>query len=102
MVLLSRSPTLLTPAKKIEKMIETSNHLVNLLKESFDSGLYLKETGELVGTISLNKFHGSEKELDYVEIGFGIGEAYQGNGYATEAAKTVVTWGIEKITRALF
>ncbi len=91
------APTISTATKEIEIMSEKSNRQVNLLKESFDSGLYLKETGELVGTISLNKFHGPEKELDYVEIGFGIGEVYQGNGYATEATKTVVAWGLKRL-----
>jgi RimJ/RimL family protein N-acetyltransferase len=90
-------PTLETAAKEIEVMIQKSNREVNLLKESFDSGVYLKETGELIGTISLNKFHGPEEELDYVEIGYGIGEAYQNNGYATEAAKAAVKWGLKRL-----
>lgn len=90
-------PTLETAVKEIEVMIEKSNREVNLLKESFDSGVFLKETGELVGTISLNKFHGPEEELDYVEIGFGIGETYQDNGYATEAAKAAVKWGLKRL-----
>ncbi|MFM9329154.1 GNAT family N-acetyltransferase [Paenibacillus mesotrionivorans] len=90
-------PTLESAAKEIRVMQEKASRKINLLKESFDTGVYLKESGSLIGTVSLNKFHGPEDELEFVEIGFGIGEAYQGNGYATEAAKTAVVWGLDRL-----
>lgn len=86
-----------TAINDIKTMHQKSTYDINLYKESFDTGIYMKETGELVGTISLSKFHGPEEELDHVEIGYGIGEAYQNNGYATEAAKATVIWGLKKL-----
>lgn len=85
-----------TAINDIKSMHYKSKYEINLLKESFDAGIYMKGTGELVGTISLNKFHG-EEELEHVEIGYGIGEAYQNNGFATEAAIAAVTWGLERL-----
>ena len=69
---------------------------INLLTEKAGCGvaIVLKKTGQLIGSISLSKFHGPEDELDYVEIGYHMGEAYQGNGYATEAAIAAVEWGL--------
>ncbi len=90
-------PTLESAAKEIEVMQEKASREVNLLMESFDTGVYLKQSGSLIGTVSLNKFHGPEDELEFVEIGFGIGEAYQGHGYATEAAKAAVVWGLGRL-----
>ncbi len=90
-------PTLESVTKEIGIMQEKAFRGVNLLKESFDTGVYLKQSGRLIGTVSLNKFHGPEDELEFVEIGFGIGEAYQGHGYATEAAKAAVLWGLDRL-----
>jgi RimJ/RimL family protein N-acetyltransferase len=90
-------PTLESAAKEIGVMQAKARRRVNLLQESFDTGVYLKQTGGLLGTVSLNKFHGPEDELEFVEIGFGIGRAYQGNGYATEAAKAAVSWGLDRL-----
>lgn len=90
-------PTLESVTKEIRVMQEKAFRGVNLLKESFDTGVYLKQSGSLIGTVSLNKFHEPEDELEFVEIGFGIGEAYQGKGYATEAAKSAVLWGMNRL-----
>ncbi|WP_150270870.1 GNAT family N-acetyltransferase [Paenibacillus tepidiphilus] len=90
-------PTLESAAREIEEMQEKSRREIHLLREAFDSGVYLKETGELIGTVSLNKFHGPEEELEHVEIGYGIGEAYQCRGYATEAAIAAVRWGLMRL-----
>ncbi len=49
----------------------------------------LKTTGELVGAITL-----IEKRIHLrAEIGYWIGHAYWGNGYATEATKAIIEWG---------
>ncbi|WP_151734382.1 GNAT family N-acetyltransferase ['Paenibacillus yunnanensis' Narsing Rao et al. 2020] len=90
-------PTLASAAREIREMQEKSKRRIDLLREAFDSGLYLKATGELIGTVSLNKFHGPEEELEHVEIGYGIGEAYQCRGYATEAAGAAVRWGLLRL-----
>lgn len=45
-------------------------------------------TGTIIGNLS---FKGISEE-GTVEIGYGIAEDYQGNGYATEAVSAVVRW----------
>jgi RimJ/RimL family protein N-acetyltransferase len=47
--------------------------------------------GVQVGAISIRWPH---KGLG--ELGYGVAPAYQGNGYATEAAKRVIHWGFEE------
>ncbi len=89
-----------TARKDIEIMNNQSGYVVNILQEPFDMGLYLKDSGDFIGTVSLSKFHGPQEELDYVEVGYGIGEAYQNKGYATEAAKAAVTWGLKRLEEA--
>jgi ribosomal-protein-alanine N-acetyltransferase len=53
----------------------------------------LKTTKELIGAISLN--------IDITTkagcLGYWLGENYWGNGYATEAARTVVKYGFETL-----
>jgi len=85
--------------KEIQKRMEVCSHKVNLLKDDFGLGIALKDTGELIGFIGLSKFHGPEEELENVEIGYQIGEAYQGKGYATEATKAAVQWGLIELKR---
>ena len=49
----------------------------------------LKTTGELIGAITL-----IEKRIHLrAEIGYWIGRAYWGNGYATEATKAIIQFG---------
>jgi len=83
--------------QEINAMQRKGTQEINILKESLDLGLFLKTTGEFVGTVSLNKFHGPDDELEYVEVGFGVAESHQNKGYATEATKTVVKWGLKKL-----
>lgn len=47
-----------------------------------------KETGELIGCISLS----NNKEQRSGEIGYWIGKRYWGNGYCTEAAKELIAF----------
>lgn len=65
----------------------------------YNWGIELKESGELIGSISANKF---ENDYECYEIGYALGRKYWGNGYATEALKSVVEFlvrdvGIRKI-----
>jgi RimJ/RimL family protein N-acetyltransferase len=83
--------------KEIENNIATWSRKVNLLKDDCGLAVVLKETGNLIGFVGISKFHGPEDELKDIEIGYHIGEAYQGNGYGTEAAKAAVEWGFARL-----
>ena len=65
----------------------------------FDEGdgvtfaITMRETGELVGAISLrmaNRFHRAE-------MGYWIGKPYWGKGYCTEAVKAVIAYGFDEM-----
>jgi RimJ/RimL family protein N-acetyltransferase len=70
---------------------------INLLKSPFSLGIVLKQTGELIGQIHLSKFHGPDNELEDVEVGWNILAAHQNKGYATEAAKAAIEWGLNEL-----
>jgi Acetyltransferases, including N-acetylases of ribosomal proteins len=82
--------------KVIQDSIAVWSRPVNILKDLCGFGIVLKETGELIGNVDLVKCRGDEI-LDYVNIGYQIGEKHQGKGYATEAVKTAVQWGFERL-----
>ena len=82
---------------EIIKRAGVCSHKINLLNDDFGLGIVLKATGELIGFLGLSKFHGPEEELENIELGYHIGEAYQGKGYATEAVKTAVQWGLSEL-----
>ena len=54
----------------------------------------LKETGECIGQIAY--FYVDSKN-NFAEIEYCIGAAFQGRGYATEAAKAVIAYGFDRI-----
>jgi RimJ/RimL family protein N-acetyltransferase len=51
--------------------------------------IVLKETKEIIGSTS---FHGVPDAAGMMEIGLGIEEPFQGNGYAKEALKGMWNW----------
>jgi len=51
----------------------------------------LIETGELIGHVGLSEIP------EGIEIGFAIGEEYQGRGYATEAVSGMIRWAVERL-----
>jgi ribosomal-protein-alanine N-acetyltransferase len=51
--------------------------------------IVLKETKEIIGSTS---FHGVPDAAGMMEIGLGIEEPFQGNGYAKEALKGMWSW----------
>lgn len=82
--------------KEIEKNIETWSRRVNILKDDCSLAVTEKESGRLCGFVGVSKFHGTE-ELKAVEIGYHIGEAFQGRGYGTEAAGAATEWGLKRL-----
>ena len=91
-------PTLDDIIKSINSDIDRFRNEVNIIK-GVGRGIYLKKTSELIGNIGIGKFHGPDEELEYVEVGFDIGEAYQNKGYATEATKAIVAWGFTQLRK---
>lgn len=81
--------------EKIARNSEAWSRKIDLLRDDCTLGITLKDTGELIGTIGIAKFHDTE-ELDDLEIGYQVSEAYQGKGYCTEAAKATVAWGFAR------
>ncbi len=69
----------------------------DLLAKPLALAVNLRETGEMIGGISLSKFHGPEEELEDVEVGWRICEAHQNKGYATEAAKAAIPWAFDHL-----
>ena len=51
--------------------------------------LFLRETDEMVGAILLKPLPGSEQ----IEVGWHLGRAHWGNGYATEAGRAALDYG---------
>ena len=74
---------------QIEKNIEIWSRRIDITKDQFYFAIEEKNTGKLVGSVQVSRYHGKKKLKDY-EVGFDIGEAYQNKGYATEATKDFV------------
>jgi ribosomal-protein-alanine N-acetyltransferase len=55
-------------------------------------GITLRESGQLIGTIGFSEF-----QLDHAsgEVGYALGPAHWGRGYATEALRAVLDAGFE-------
>ena len=61
--------------------------------DSYNWGIELEKTGDLIGSISANK---AEKIDKCYEIGYAIGRKFWRNGYATESLKAVVEFLINE------
>lgn len=57
-------------------------------------GVFIKETGKLIGRCGIQPI--TWEKADEIELGYLIAEDYQGNGYATEAAKAILTIAFEE------
>ena len=78
--------------KGIAENMELWSRKLNILEDHFDFAVVLKETGEYIGNVGISK-----AQREDAEIGYGICEAHQGNGYATEAVKAAVAWGFARL-----
>jgi [ribosomal protein S5]-alanine N-acetyltransferase len=59
---------------------------------SYEFAITDKETGELFGAIAVS----NNKRFNQGEIAYWIGEPYWGNGYATEAAQSILQFAFEE------
>jgi RimJ/RimL family protein N-acetyltransferase len=68
-------------------------HYDNFMSDiSYEFAITDKETGELFGAIALS----NNKRFNQGEIAYWIGESYWGNGYATEAAQSILQFAFEE------
>lgn len=79
---------------ELHKNIEETKSIIEKWINEYESGSYnwiveLKETNELIGSISVVKNH---KENLNCEVGYCYGSKYWGKGYATEALKVVINY----------
>lgn len=69
------------------------NHYDHFMTDkSYEFAVTDKETGELYGAIALS----NNKRFNQGEIAYWIGEPYWGNGYATEAAQSIIRFAFEE------
>ena len=83
----------------VEKSVSTWNGKVNILKDECALAIVLKESNELIGNVGIAWRNRPEVNLNGLEIGYSIGEAHQGNGYATEAAKAAIKWAFDELKK---
>jgi ribosomal-protein-alanine N-acetyltransferase len=82
------------PAEDLRDFLPVYARIVDERAASDGWGIWLAldpSERSLVGDIG---FKGPPDDLDTVEIGYSILPAFQGRGYATEAARALVTWGL--------
>jgi ribosomal-protein-alanine N-acetyltransferase len=63
--------------------------------EGIRLGLFLKETGRLIGTCGFNALH--KRRANYGEIGYDLTPASWGHGYMTEALAALQDYGFQKL-----
>jgi len=78
--------------KAYSEMLNTMLNLNGREEWGAEWAINLK-TGLVVGGIC---FKGAPNSEGVVEIGYGIDEAYQGKGYATEAVRGIVNWALKQ------
>jgi len=83
--------------EQIERNTEIWSRGIDITKDQFYFAIEEKDTGKLVGSVQVSKYHG-KKELKDFEVGFDIGEAYQNKGYATEATKGILKWAFQMLS----
>jgi ribosomal-protein-alanine N-acetyltransferase len=82
------------PAEDLRDFLPVYGQIVDQLAARQGWGIWLMlESSEntLVGDIG---FKGAPDALHTAEIGYSVLQAFQGRGYATEAARALVAWGL--------
>jgi len=80
---------------QIKENMENWNKRVSVLNGG-GLAMVLKETGELIGSVSVGRSTRPDVHLDGLEMGYFVTEAHQGKGYATEGAKAALEWVINR------
>lgn len=82
--------------KNVENSIGYINFCLESYKkeDSYQWGIELKETGELIGNISVIRI---DEKPEAVELGYVIGRGFWGNGYTAEAVKSVISFLFEEV-----
>lgn len=79
--------------------VKETERYIKLLQKKYtagvfnDWGLIHKESGKFIGTCGFTSF---DHQNNTAEIGYVLAKPYWGNGFAAEAAKTVMEFGFEK------
>lgn len=78
---------------------ESQEVLEDILMNEYTFAVVLKETGKVIGDISLMPYSESRfPENEYQgEIGFWLGYPYWGNGYIAEACRRIIQYGFEQL-----
>lgn len=80
-------------APEVKKYIERQNSLKPFeLNKCFDLGIELKKESKIIGLVSMIR-----KNHKQSQVGWALNIEYRGNGYATEAARALVTYGFDKL-----
>ncbi|WP_426355295.1 GNAT family N-acetyltransferase [Exiguobacterium sp. R-39] len=89
--------TPLVLAQTYENGPELENHLIGLAENPallhWGSWLVIRKDGNIIGDIG---FKGLPSANQTVEIGYGLLDCYQNNGYATEAVAALVAWALSR------
>jgi RimJ/RimL family protein N-acetyltransferase len=80
-------------AAEVKKHIELQNSLQPFeLNKCFDLGIELKEENKIIGFVGLIR-----KNHKQGEVGWALSIKYRGKGYASEAARALISYGFEKL-----
>ena len=86
---------------EMEKEIEYTKAYIENVYKFYGYGMWVivkKKCGEVIGRVGLEYKEG----FDGLELGFMLGADYQNRGYAYEACRAVLTYGIEELGIACF
>jgi len=87
----SRNPEFYTPEYQIDSIRRAKKGWDEDTKYNF--GIYLSETGELIGGIALNEVMRGALQSCY--IGYSLDEDHNGKGYMSEAVKCLLTFAFD-------
>lgn len=80
-------------APEVKKHIESQNSLELFeLNKCFDLGIELKREKKIIGFVGLIR-----KNHRQGEVGWALHIKYRGKGYATEAARALISYGFERL-----